>query len=241
MAGQDAMKVEFKKILLNLVAVIAVSLSIACLFSPLTSFDFSDVYENTGYPPLEVNCKKESYIFLSPLISHYKEYDYRINENLPVYEKYNLMFNIELEKGEPTGEFLFYKYYENINENENIFALGSPARNFCTLLIRISSIILFSYFVYKGFKKIEYKKNIYFLYASFVVIFGIIVKLALVYNSFDTADSTNSMNLNYTNFLTLGYGFYLAFFSIIMFFTAFIIQNYFSKLINYIKTVKIKQ
>jgi len=217
------MKEENKKILLNLFVLAGFSLSIVSLFMPVTCFDFSDVYKNTGLEPLEVNYKRENYILLSLLVSHDSEYDYRISEKSPVYERYSFAFNINFEKGEPTGVFYKYEYYDHASENENILSHGSAERSFLTIVCRILFLVLFFYFILKGFKKIQNKSNRYLLYAGFIFMLGTIIMLILIYDSFRVADN---LKLGYVDVLTFGYGFYLVVASVALFFISYLFQNH---------------
>jgi hypothetical protein len=214
------MKNKDKKFILNIFILIAISLIIASIFTPLYSFNTIDHFESEGYTYEDIGFK---WIF-----------EYSIIFNRWTFTTENL-----------TGikYFIFgFIPFETLQWNKmNINQLESTSYNFISegvepssnilliIAVLVSSIILFIsffYFCYKGIKFGVRKKTRYFLYAGVNACLINIISFLAFYFSLIVIESKNDW-LKFTNFIKFEYGFIYMLISIVLFLIAFIIQYYF--------------
>ena len=215
------MKEKDKKLLLKLIVIVAIAIGFLYLFVPSFFIDFSDLSKYSGVE----NPEKYVKIEYAPFLIHEIAYDFSNSDDPSEYHIYYFLNILKFETGEARDISSPHMqnpdiYYINKSSNFiNIFYMS-------TFLALIIVPILIFYFLYKGFKSIDNKKTKYFLYAGFV---NLIVFVFYITAYFYFIKSMDIYNLGYTSFINIGYGFYLVIISIILFFFAYILQNYYIK------------
>jgi len=215
------MQEKNKKLLLNLVILFAIAFFIAIFFAPITSINYSDVLEKNGYENPNLYWKYEKGFFLRCYSIYNKD-----KNNPSEYYRYSDELDLfSFEFGDKTlsdsfNEFSFYRSYRSNRDNHlSIFMYGISG-----ILFLIFGIVFFSYLCYNGIKSINIKKSNYFLYLGTLYLFAFIFYCILSYYFYDFMDVKN---LGYADVFTFEYGFYINIASIILFFIAFFIQQYF--------------
>ncbi len=214
------MKNKDKKFVLNLFALIAVALTIASIFTPLYSSDTFDYYKDMGYEYEDISFR---WIVESSIL--FSRWNIAIGNMTGV--KYFIfgIFPYETEEfKEMNIEGLQLASYELISEDVE------PRSNMVviviSLLISILLLASFFYFCYKGIKSCVRKKTRYLLYAGFISFFITFGSFFVFYFSLNLIESKNDW-LQFTDYFKFEYGFYYMIVSIILFFIAFVLQNYF--------------
>jgi hypothetical protein len=194
----DGMKnSDNKKLLLNLIILVAGAFSIAAILTPIASFDQIDSYESLDYGIPEEHWKIDSYV----LFTHYNYV-----------------------KGSQTGDryAILHIFYYDTPEWIQIGPKGSwDSINIMSSLV-FGSLGLVSYIfvLYKSFKICGKKKTKYFLYASIILIIIISAEIFIL------TLSLNSVYQGYADFIKLGYGFYYVITASILFIIGYFSQSY---------------
>jgi len=186
-----------KKLLLNLIILLAVAFSIVSLFAPVISYDNSPWYNDYGLKPSEY-WKHDYGIFYN--------HDLRGDKSVNVYR---ILHIIEFKEG---------KIGLSIWDSSII-------TNFSFILISgILLFSLFSYFCYKSIKVDDHKKTRYLFYAGISMVATI---SAFILSLHSTAGSFYNSRFPGEVVFKLGYGFYCMLAASILFFVAYSIQYYF--------------
>ena len=213
------MKNKDKKLMLNLFVLIAIALTIASIFTPSLSSNSLDYYEKGGFTYNDVGFKwvvDSSIIFSRWTVSigNITAAKYFIFGFFP--------YETELWK-EVNLEGLQIMSYDLISEDvapsSNILITG-------ILLIIFTLLISFFYFYYRGIKNCSRKKTRYFLYDGIIVLFIAIISFFVFNFSLNLIES-NKTWLELTDYIKFEYGFYYMIISSVLFFSAFVLQNFF--------------
>ena len=226
------MQEKNKKTLLKIIFLSAIALMITSIFSPIISFDYSDVLKEYGYNNPDWYWTAEGSLFVDKLsVFTFSE---EMNKKVSEFYRYTILALFRIEIGEK-GDWTEITDY-NIDK-ETLFSKGLTSM----VGFVFSSILLFL-FIYFCYSYIKYnynynRKNKYLLFLGFVTLILVIFKIIGVYMNIDYHDT---QNIGYTNFLTFGYGFYLACIGIFLFFISYFIQYYFLNFSNNKKSDKLK-
>lgn len=217
-----------KKTLLKIVILTAIILSIISLFVPMIIMDYSDVLDDLQKQGYDVP-KRYSKLETSILLWIHSVYNYNNPDSPPVHQSYRLFNLIEFEKGKPID---IESALININDQDILnkrgdFLFSTNIASLIYIAIFPIGLAIFIYLIYKGFKNIGIKKTKYFLYLG--ILPSVIFILFLVGN-YLYLSIVDFNDLGYTKYITLGYGFYTVIASIILFFIAYILQQYFIKI-----------
>lgn len=214
------MKNKDKKFVLNLFALIAVALTIASIFTPLYSSDALDHFKDMGYEYEDISFR---WLVESSIL--YSRWNIAIGNITGI--KYFIfgIFPYETQEFKEINiEGLQLSSYELISEG--VEPQSNMTIIIISLLISVLLLISFFYFCYKGIKSCVRKKTRYLLYAGFISFFITFGSLFVFYFNLNFIQSKNDW-LHFTDYVKLEYGFYYMIISIILFFIAFILQNYF--------------
>jgi len=211
------MKNESKKLILNLVALAAISSSVVSLFAPVTYFDYLDIVKSMGYEKSDFYWTAEIYF----LFQDYTIYDHRnIADDVKVAHTYYFMYFFKITTAEWANNY-FITSYEIVENKGNIpssrLLIGMISFVFGGLFL-----IFLYYFAYKGVKRCEKEKNKYFLYSSIMALVIVSSFTIAIYYFFSWMDI---YNIGFIKFLKFSYGFYYMILSAILFFVAYLIQN----------------
>ncbi len=216
--SRDWMKEKDKKILLNVIVLVAVILGFISFFAPTISADYSDLLKELGTENPEKYIKSKH----APLLHHHITYDFSNPDDPSEYHIYTFFQFFKFETGT----------YREINSahklNPDLYYINQ-ASNFLNvffmlyILMLIILPILLIYFIYKGIKNI-YNKTRYFLYLFILTLTTCVIFMIGMYYSINSQDINN---LGYTDIITIEYGFYLSIATIVLFFLAHILQNYY--------------
>jgi len=212
----DWMHNKDKKNILNFTLLIAISLSTVSFFSPVTCFNSSDVLDDKGYEEYDWYWTLESSFLLNKL----SIYDFKntIDENGNVYYRYSIIDITIYESGQK-GDWIELSDYTIDEPNLLSRSLGSMI----ILIIYFILGALFFYFSYKTLKQ-YYKENNYIFYMGLI---SLTIFLAFIIVSCTNINFYDTQKLGYINYISFGYGFYLAMTSIILFFVLYFIRPYF--------------
>ena len=201
-------KGDNKKFLLNVIVISAVALSIAAIFTPISSFDMLDYYDSKDIQDPESHWSLHSYFFLA---------HYTFNKGSRTAERYGI-FHV-----------LYYDTPEwgELNSGGNLVAKygsvpSSNALNVMSFLV-FGALGLFAYFYFcfKSLKVCGKKKTKFFLYSG-------IIGLAVISSSIISLN----FNLNFlynsslSDFIRLDYGFYYIVIASVLFIIAYFTQTY---------------
>ena len=205
---------------MNVLAIAAIAFAIATIFTPVVSFSTLDIYHDYGIDePCEygyIYWKTEYTSFLS-IVSY-------VEENVTFYAINFPFFVIYSDNWD----------YRSISEGDiTQYAFSIQAKEPSSRVLSEMSYYLFGpfflfgmlYFFYKGMKYCDVEKAKWFFYSGFlmaVAAIGIRISYHIMIDTFDPWPYGN-----YTDYIVLEHGFIYMITSSILFFTAFIIQNYF--------------
>lgn len=212
------MKEKDKKILLNMIVLVAISLGFISLFAPTISNDYSDLLKKLGTENPEKYTKHE----ITPILIHSIAYDFSNPDNPSEYHIYNFFQFLKFETGTPRET----DYAHETNPDLYYINQASNFSNIFVMFYIIASItfpLLLIYFIYKGIKNI-YNKTRYFLYVGSIILISVVIFMVGMYYSINSLDI---YNLGYIDITTIEYGFYLGIVTIVLFFLAYILQNYY--------------
>lgn len=222
------MQEKNKETVLKIIILTAIILTAISFFAPMASIDYSDVLddlEKQGYNPPRTYVKKE----VSLVLWKHSIYDFSDPNSPSEHHSYRLFNLIEFETEKPINidsTLINPKDLDLLNEKGDIFFSTNIASLIYVALFPIG-LAIFIYLIYKGFKNIGIKKTKYFLYLSILTPIISILFIAANYFYIDTIDF---YNLNYINYMIIEYGFYIGMAGIILFFIAYILQQYFIKI-----------
>jgi len=211
------MKEKTKKNLLQLIVLAAIASAIVSVVVPIYTLDYSDIWTKQGYEKPDVYGKLEASI----IIWHYTAYDNRDPDSPSEFHDYIIMNIYSFKIGEPFG-IISSEHAERV-----YISKLSSLSNLASMFYIVYEVIGFSliiFFCIKGIKTLNIKKTKYFLYLSIFIFISSVCFTLGSYYFFGVVDVDN---FGYTNFITFGYGFYTGIISIILFLSAFFIQNYF--------------
>ncbi len=215
------MKNKDKKTILNLVALAAVAFSVATLFTPVASWNLLDIYKDAGVDnPCEFGLSYWS-TEVSTLFIRLKHTD----DNITVYNHLFFAFIPIASEGweqRYIGESKVTNYEFSIDPQ---VPSSRATTVMSTIVFGVVLLVLLLYTTLKGFKYCEVKKTKWFFYSGFITIsmgIGLLITVFFDINYFD-----NWPHGNYTDYIRLEYGFFYIVISSVLFFTAYIIQNYF--------------
>ncbi len=220
------MENKHKKTILRLIVLSAIVLSITAMFTPIACYDGSDVLKELY--GIE-NPEKYIKIELSPLLHHGAGYNFSDPDSPSEHHQYRFFNLLKFETGKPvtidSSLYLSTLFDEPYPIEDDLFFSGNIAGLIYALLSPIF-LFFYAYICYKGIENIGIKKTRYFLHIGILSSIVGIIFIATFYYLINIIDFGN---WGLTNFITLGYGFYIGITATVLFFLAYIMQNYYVK------------
>jgi len=211
---------------LKYLIIIACVWAILAFLMPIISFDLSELYIDQGIEnPKELYFKHES----SFCFSNLHIYNNQDSAHPYEYHRLSLFYGLHtITSGENPELFLIsHDYY--INDIQDWSLLSFSNIRMIALCFGLIFSALFLFLVYKILSNLKNLNSRYLLYSGCILLIMLLGSLFIIYITWDMSDN---LNLGYSNYLHFDYGFYLIIASIVLFFTASIIDKYFNKFLK---------
>ena len=211
---------EFKKKIIAILVLAAISLSLVSTLSPVFTMSTEDSLKDAGYENVDYYQDCSFYFFFS----YYATYDNRnlFSNDDTLVDSYIVVFYlfdyhpVVAEKSSEMKD----PYYELLNEKNRTFAFIKGINDVLMLFFCFFLGFLYLYFCYKNFKNIGVKTR-YPLYSSFIGF------LFLGGFYFGTNSFLSIYSPLFPKYIVLGYSFYYILIASLLFLIVYVLQNYF--------------